>query len=74
MNVRKNYRKFVLFLLILSMIALGYSGVELLKNQIPDQILVSEEEEFSAIFPSVFKGLIQTERVSNKESSDSLGK
>lgn len=74
MNVRKNYRRFVLFLLILSMIALGYSGVELLKNQIPDQILVSEEEEFSAIFPSVFKGLIQTERVSNEEPSDSADK
>ena len=66
MNVRKNYRRFVLFLLILSMIALGYSGVELLKNQIPDQILVSEEEEFSAIFPGVLKGLIKTEKVTKE--------
>lgn len=74
MNVRKNYRRFVLFLLILSMIALGYSGVELLKNQIPDQILVSEEEEFSAIFPGVLKGLIKTEKVTKEIPGESAGK
>ena len=45
MNVRKKYRRFVCFLLVLSIIGLGVCGVEVLRDEIPDQMQVSEEEE-----------------------------
>ena len=74
MNVRKKYRRFVCFLLVLSIIGLGVCGVEVLRDEIPDQMQVSEEEEVPALFHSVFGAMIRTEKKSNTLSYSLFGK
>lgn len=56
MNARKKYRRFVCFLLFVSILALGYCSVEAIRNEIPDSIRISEYGEL----PELFRGRLGT--------------
>ena len=44
------------------MAALGYCGVEVLRNEIPDRMQVSENEDVPALFHSILNAVIRTEK------------
>ena len=50
MNARKKYRRFVCFLLFLSILALGYCSVAAIRNEIPDAVRISEYGELPELF------------------------
>lgn len=66
MEVRKKYRRFVCFLLLGAILALGCCGWQWIREQIPDKIQVSAAEEL----PDLFSGLL--DRVVKEEKSESL--
>lgn len=62
MNARQKYRRFVCFLLVLSVAGLGFCGLAVAKDAIPDAILVSDAEELPALFGNELDKLITGER------------
>ena len=60
MNARQKYRRFVCFLLVLSILALGCCGVEVIRDQIPDQMKISDQEEIPELFHPVFTDLVKS--------------
>lgn len=62
MNARQKYRRFVCFLLVLSILALGCCGVEVIRDQIPDQMKISDQEEITELFHPVFTDLVKAQK------------
>ena len=62
MNARQKYRRFVCFLLVLSILALGCCGVEVIRDQIPDQMKISDQEEIPELFHPVFTDLVKSQK------------
>lgn len=70
MNARQKYRRFVCFLLILSVIGLGICGWAVVRESIPDVILVSDENELPVLFRNGFDSLISGKRVEADAAGD----
>lgn len=72
MNVRVKYRIFVCFLLVCSILGLGYCSWEMLREMIPEQVQVSEEGEIPDLFSDTLDSFVTTEMTETLEVS-SLG-